>query len=138
MLCHDCCRLVQHADHEFHFAKPPIPVKQEVSTEELLTAVASKCYLCTRLYIELGDQKWQHLSSHLPKTNLVSFDKSAHCHVPDNNILVRLGCKLTPLYSAGVSASGRPILGKAYSYGYLQVALLPRNIQRWGRFFYIL
>jgi len=128
MLCNDCCRLVQQADHEYHFADPPTPIKQEVLTEEFLAAVTSTCYLCTRLHIELGAQKLQNLNSHLPKTNLVSFDKSAHCHVQHNNILVRMGCKLTPL--CGTTETGEPALGKSYSYGYLQVALLPRNIQR--------
>lgn len=136
MLCDDCCRLVQKADHEFYSTNSPAPIKQEVSTTELLSAVASKCYLCTRLHIELGDQKWNHLSSHLSKTNLISFDKSAHCHVQDNNILVRLGCKLTPF--SGSTDIGEPVLGKSYSYGYLQVALLPRNIERLDGFSCIL
>jgi hypothetical protein len=137
MLCDDCCRLVQQADHEFHLSNSPIPIKQEVATTEFLSAVASKCYFCTRLHIMLGDQKWNHLSSHLSKTNAISFDKSAHSHVPHNHILVRLGCKLTPFYGMA-DQHGRPVIGGSYSYGYLQVALLPRNIERLDRFSCIL
>lgn len=128
MLCDDCRRLIQQADHEFHLDRSPSAVKQEVSTTDFLSAITSNCYLCTRLRIELGDEKVKSLISELPKTNLVAFDKSAHCHVSNNNILVRLGCKLTPL--CGITDAGEDILGKSYSYGYLQVALLPRNIER--------
>lgn len=128
MLCDDCLRLIQQADHEFHLAHPPSPVKQEVSTGDLLDSVALKCYLCTRLHTDLGEHKWKSLLSDLPTTNLVAFDKSAHCHVSNNHILVRLGCKLTPFI--GRTDAGQPILGKSYSYGYLQVALLPRNVER--------
>ena len=132
MLCDDCRELIQLADQEFESATPenPFVAKREVSTAAFAASVHGECYLCTRLLIQLGDAKWQHILSDLPGTNLVAFDKSAHCH-PPSLILVRLGCKLTPITAHEQDAT--PVLGKSYSYGYLQIAVLPKY-ERWATF----
>ena len=132
MLCDDCLALIRLADQEFQSttSESPFVAKTEVTTSSFAASVQGKCYLCTRLLIQLGDAKWQHILSDLPEINLVAFDKSAHCH-PPSLILVRLGCKLTPVTARG--QDGTPVLGKSYSYGYLQVAVLPRH-ERWAVF----
>ena len=132
MLCDDCRELIQLADQEFEFATSETPsvARREVPTSSFAASVQGKCYLCTRLLIQLGDAKWQHILSDLPETNLVAFDKSAHCH-PPSLILIRLGCKLTPITAREQDAV--PALGNSYSYGYLQVAVLPRH-ERWAVF----
>ncbi|KAL2421808.1 hypothetical protein ABEF95_007851 [Exophiala dermatitidis] len=122
MLCHDCRALIRQADDVFCSHKSQMTVKTEVNTTEFQAAIGDKCYLCTRLRLQLGDSKWQHVVSSLLKTNLVDFDKAASCH-PPSMILVRLGCRLTPILNQG--QEGKPLLGSSYSYGYIQVALLP-------------
>ena len=132
MLCDDCRQLIQRADQEFESAtsENPFVARSEVSTTSFAASAQSKCYLCTRLLIQLGDAKWQRILSDLPETNLVAFDKSAHCF-PPSLILVRLGCKLTPIISRGRDST--PLLAKSYSYGYLQIAVLPKY-ERWATF----
>ncbi|KAL2399883.1 hypothetical protein ABEF93_002573 [Exophiala dermatitidis] len=122
MLCHDCRALIRQADDVLCSCEIQMTVKTEVSTAEFEAAIRDKCYLCMRLRLQLGDFKWQHVVSSLPKTNLVDFDKAASCH-PPSMILVRLGCRLTPILNQG--QEGMPLLGSSYSYGYIQVALLP-------------
>lgn len=132
MLCHDCRALIRQADDVLCSCEIQMTVKTEVSTAEFEAAIRDKCYLCMRLRLQLGDFKWQHVVSSLPKTNLVDFDKAASCH-PPSMILVRLGCRLTPILNQG--QEGMPLLGSSYSYGYIQVALLPGPPSlRWATF----
>lgn len=127
MLCEDCRELIQLADQALSSTGPVSAVKRDVTTSVFKEAIEAKCYLCTRLFIQLGVVKWNRILDVLPKMNVVLFDKSAHCH-PPCLILVRLGCKLTPISSR--DEEGQLVLGKSHSYGYLQVALLPRDT-RW-------
>ncbi|KIX04940.1 uncharacterized protein Z518_05811 [Rhinocladiella mackenziei CBS 650.93] len=84
MLCDDCRELIRQADRAFTSSEDSShsAVKREVTTTEFQTALHGKCYLCTRLLIQLGDAKWWHILSDLPDRNLVAFDKSASCHPP--------------------------------------------------------
>ncbi len=125
MLCDDCRQLIQQSE----LLSPDGQVTREVTTTEFEAAIKAKCYLCTRLRIQLGDGKWTHILSDLPKDNLIAFDKSLTA--APNFSLVRLGCKLTPI--VGHDLNGLPTEGKGYSYGYLQVTVAPQT-SRWAFF----
>lgn len=129
MLCDDCRELIRQADQYLTSSSSPSVIKREVSFSTFQAAIHGKCYLCTRLYTQLGPAKWQHILSDLPETTLIAFDKSANCH--PSIILVRLGCKLTPI--TGQHQGAPTVPGKGYSYGYLQVAVLPWT-PRWAIF----
>ncbi|EXJ59239.1 hypothetical protein A1O7_06671 [Cladophialophora yegresii CBS 114405] len=127
MLCHDCQCLVQEADRAFH-GDPAPTSPREVCTQAFQKSVYEKCYLCTRLLSQLGDEKWQRILQELPKTNVVVFDKT-FIFERDVYLLIRLGCKLTPILDPSHNDSKPALLGKSYSYGYLQAALLPQDAQ---------
>ncbi|KAK7903373.1 hypothetical protein LTR67_001392 [Exophiala xenobiotica] len=119
MLCDNCRQLIQQSE----LLAPDEQATYEVTTTDFEAAIKAKCYLCTRLRIQLGDEKWTHILSDLPKDNLITFDKSLTAAL--NFSLVRLGCKLTPII--GHDSSGLPVEGKGYSYGYLQVTVAPQT-----------
>ncbi len=129
MFCDDCQRLVQGADHVIPHrlfgptVEGPIIVRQEVLTQDFQDSLRRKCYFCTRLRVELGDDKWHRILHELPKTCQVVFEKSAKWDQYGTSMLVRLGCELTPL----VNTDGKGeavVFGKAGSFGYLQLSLL--------------
>jgi hypothetical protein len=119
MLCDNCRQLIQQSE----LLAPDEQLTHEVTTTDFEAAIKAKCYLCTRLRIQLGDEKWAHILLDLPKDNLITFDKSLTAAL--NFSLVRLGCKLTPII--GHDSNGLPVEGKGYSYGYLQVTVAPQT-----------
>ncbi|KAJ9602069.1 hypothetical protein H2200_013429 [Cladophialophora chaetospira] len=129
MLCEDCQQLVQDADHAWtSWSHDGVDVdstvlKREVSTQEFQLSLHRKCYFCTRLLVVLGDDKWHRILYELPKTNVIVFDKSAEWDHIGQLILVRLGCRLTPILQT--DAEEQPVVvGKGSSFGYLQLSLL--------------
>ena len=123
MLCEDCQVLVQEADKVIFCGETSETIKREVSTQVFQRSVEEKCYLCNRLFIMLGSEKWRQIINELLARNLISFDKSVDCDVP-HLIHMRLGCKLIPIVQRGDEGSA-DVFGTAYSYGYLLVSLLP-------------
>jgi hypothetical protein len=123
MLCDDCGNLIWDADTAIFSGEAPETLKREVTTNVFQSSIDGKCYLCTRLLVMLGHEKWHHILHDLPAANLVTFDKSA-AHDAPHLIHIRLGCKLTPILRR--DEHGCPdVFGNGYSYGYLQIALLP-------------
>ena len=125
MLCDNCRALIQLADRTLSSGDASGLFRHEVPIQDFQESVERKCYLCTRLLVQLGDKKWQRVIHELPKSNIVVFDKSAQCDGSDL-IHVRLGCKLTPIAERDESGS-TTVLGKSHSFGYLQVSLLARE-----------
>jgi hypothetical protein len=132
MLCDSCLSLIRDADNVISFDDPEWDLtitdagttssfKCEVYTEEFQQSVDQKCYLCTRLFNQLGAEKWKNILHSLPRTHVVAFDKSIE-YGDLCSFRMRLGCKLTPILES--SKNGRPaLLGKGYSYGWVQVKL---------------
>lgn len=128
MLCGDCQSFIQEVDRISETdAHEHIP-KRELCTEDFRRSLDQKCYLCTRLLVQLGDDKWQHILNELPKMNLVVFEKSVQIYYTPFTPLIRLGCRVTPILQS--DGNGEPVTvdeGKRYSYGYLQFSLLVQD-----------
>jgi hypothetical protein len=128
MLCDDCLYLIQQADAVYTNGSEGTS-SSDVSTSVFLASLKSKCYLCMRLRLTLGDKKWDNILHELPKTNEIVFDKSAISDPAVKVIRVRLGCKLKPVT---FNEDGTAYTGKGYSYGYLQVDLLSKEFGKSG------
>ena len=69
MLCGDCRALIQNVDDILFKGEScdnavndeTSIIKHEVSTETFHKSVQAQCYLCTRLFVRLGDEKWHHI-----------------------------------------------------------------------------
>lgn len=128
MLCKDCQSFIQEIDRLSETSVHEHTPKREVCTQDFRRSLDQKCYLCARLLVQLGDEKWQHILNELPKTNLVVFEKSVQIFDTPFTPLIRLGCRVTPILQS--NTNGEPVAldeGKRYSYGYLQFSLLVQS-----------
>ncbi|KAK6381002.1 hypothetical protein LTS17_005203 [Exophiala oligosperma] len=110
MLCGHCRRLILQVERLNLGAQ----VTDEVTAAGFEDSLDRKCYLCTRLRIQLGDAKWERLFSDLSQQNSIAFDKSLVA--ADGFALVRLGCKLTP--TTDRNRDGTAVGGYHFSLGF--------------------
>ena len=127
MLCNDCHKLIQRADidsYDISLPQSRAAVREEVTVDQFLVSLKANCYLCTRLQLELGNEKWDFIFDRDVRALLVTFDKVAHNELLSPNLIsLRLGCKLTPLVNQLPA-------GDSWSHGYLQVSVIPQKT-RW-------